>query len=159
MKQKKAKVLIIRFADLVKYYASQYYNWNGEKDEYGRGLLQYIGTDMMRTYDPNYWALIIAKFLDAAKNDFDIAIIPDWRFINEYEKMCEYNTNVIAIRVDRYNTDGSQYINPTMTEKQLNHISENQLDNFAFDYIIENRGTLEELDSSVEMVINCLEEK
>ena len=30
------KILTIHFADLVKYYAFQYFNWNGEKDEDGR---------------------------------------------------------------------------------------------------------------------------
>lgn len=145
--------LVIHFADLVKYYAIQYYKWDGEKDERGRNLLQGIGTHMMRNYDPDYWALIVAEFIAAAKNDFDVVLIPDWRFLNEYDKVCDHNKNVFAIRINRYNKDGSPYINPAMTEEQLKHISETQLDDFVFDWVIENRGSLEDLEESTKLVI------
>lgn len=153
LKEINKSTLIIHFADLVKYYAIQYYKWDGEKDEKGRNLLQGIGTHMMRNYDPDYWASIVAKFIGAAKNDFDVVLIPDWRFINEYDRVCDHNQKVIAIRVNRYNEDGSLYKNPSMTEEQLNHVSENQLDNFAFDWIIENRGSLEDLEDSTKLVL------
>ncbi len=39
------KVLIAHYADLVKYVAKTFFEWNGEKDEYGRSLLQHIGTE------------------------------------------------------------------------------------------------------------------
>jgi len=116
LKQINYNTLIIHFADLVKYYAIQYYKWDGEKDERGRNLLQGIGTHMMRNYDPDYWASIVAKFIGAAKNDFDVVLIPDWRFINEYERVCDHNQKVITVRVNRYNEDGSDYKNPNMTE-------------------------------------------
>ena len=153
------RTLIIHFADLVKYYAIQYYKWNGEKDEVGRNLLQAIGTGMMRNYDPDYWAAIVAKFIDAAKNDFDITLIPDWRFINEYENVDDYNREVYTIRVNRYNQDGTSYTNPNMSREQLAHVSETQLDNFAFNYIIENRGGLEDLEASVDLIVNELIKK
>ena len=86
---RKKRVLIMHFADLVKYYATQYFNWNGKKDENGRGLLQEIGTTVMRGRYPDYWAEIIGKFIDAytipEHSFFDYILIPDWRFINEYE--------------------------------------------------------------------------
>ena len=37
-------VLIAHYGDLVKYVCKMYLGWNGEKDEYGRSLLQYAGT-------------------------------------------------------------------------------------------------------------------
>ena len=150
------KVLTIHFADLVKFYAIIYYKWNGEKDEAGRKLLQTIGTEMMRAYEPDYWADIVAKFIDAAAGDFDIALIPDWRFINEYERVCHYSEDVCAIRIERYNLDGTAYVNPSMTTEQLRHVSETQLDKFAFDYIIENREGLEALEDSVDVIIEDL---
>ena len=148
------RILNIHFADLVKIYALVYYKWNGEKDEAGRALLQKIGTEMMRAYDKDYWATIVAEFIDAANDDFDIALIPDWRFINEYERVCDYNADVYSIRIERYNQDGTEYSNPNMTEAQKNHISETELDKFAFDYIIENRGELEDLKDSVDVIID-----
>ena len=150
------RVLTIHFADLVKFYAIIYYKWNGEKDEAGRKLLQTIGTEMMRAYELDYWADIAAKFIDAAADDFDIALIPDWRFVNEYERVCHYNENVCAIRIERYNLDGTAYVNPSMTTEQLRHVSETQLDKFAFDYIIENREGLEALEDSVDVIIEDL---
>ena len=150
------KVLTIHFADLVKFYAIIYYKWDGEKNEAGRKLLQTIGTEMMRTYEPDYWADIVAKFIDAAAGDFDVALIPDWRFVNEYERVCHYNEDVCAIRIERYNLDGTAYVNPSMTTEQLRHISETQLDKFAFDYIIENREGLEALEDSVDVIIEDL---
>ena len=150
------RVLTIHFADLVKFYAIIYYKWNGEKDEAGRKLLQTIGTEMMRAYELDYWADIAAKFIDAAADDFDIALIPDWRFVNEYERVCHYNENVCAIRIERYNLDGTAYVNHSMTTEQLRHVSETQLDKFAFDYIIENREGLEALEDSVDVIIEDL---
>ena len=146
------RVLIIHFADLVKHYARDYYNWNGQKDEAGRALLQKIGTTIMRTHYPTYWAEIIAKFISAA-NEWDCVIIPDLRFQNEFETICEHNINCETIRIERYNQDGTPYINPNMTEEQLNHVSETQLDDFAFNWIIENRGSLEDLEDSIKLIL------
>lgn len=157
--QQQKRVLTIHFADLVKYYAALYYNWDGEKNETGRSLLQKIGTTMMRTYEADYWAAIVAKFIDAAADDFDVALIPDWRFINEYETVCDYNPYVYSIRIERYNLDGTPYVNPDMTPEQLAHISETELDQFAFDYILENREGLEALADSVDVIIEDIDKE
>ena len=154
LEKENKKVLFIHFADLVKYYAFQYYNWSGEKNEEGRSLLQYIGTGLMRNFDPEYWARIIAEFLAAATYEFDYALIPDWRFKNENEVVSYYNKDVITIRVNRYTAEGKLYINPSLTPEQISHISENELDDFCFDYIIENKGNLDTLEESVTTIIS-----
>ena len=155
------RVLIMHFADLVKYYATQYFNWNGEKDEVGRSLLQEIGTTVMRGRYPTYWAEIIGKFIDAytipEHSFFDYILIPDWRFINEYEVVYDYaaiqNNETITIRVVRYNENGLDWKNPNMTSDQLKHISECELDNFAFNWIIENRRGIKDLEGSVDEIM------
>lgn len=155
------RVLVMHFADLVKYYATQYFNWDGEKNEAGRSLLQEIGTTVMRGRYPEYWAEIIGKFIDAytipEHSFFDYILIPDWRFINEYEVVYDYaaiqNNETITIRIERYDDTGLKWKNPNMTSDQLNHISECELDSFAFNWIIENRGTLEDLKSSVNEIL------
>ena len=78
-KLEKERTLIIHFADLVKYYATQYFNWNGTKDTDGRNLLQMIGTTIMRSRYPTYWAEIVGKFIDAITelNYFDTILIPN----------------------------------------------------------------------------------
>ena len=149
-----AKTLIISFADPVKWIAERYYNWNGDKTKpEGRALLQKIGTTIMRTHYPTYWAEIIGKFISAA-NEWDCVIIPDLRFQNEFETISEHNINCETIRIERYNQDGSSYVNPNMTKEQLNHISECELDNFPFEWVIENRGSLEELEESAKELLN-----
>lgn len=155
------RVLVMHFADLVKYYATQYFNWDGEKNEAGRNLLQEIGTTVMRGRYPEYWAEIIGKFIDAytipEHSFFDYILIPDWRFINEYEVVYDYaaiqNNETITIRIERYDDAGLKWKNPNMTSDQLNHISECELDNFAFNWIIENRGTLEDLKNSANEIL------
>ena len=163
LEQKEQRVLIVHFADLVKFYATQYFNWDGNKDERGRALLQKIGTTIMRERWPTYWAEIIAKFIDALGDDiydvfFDYVIIPDWRFINEFETVYDYarlfHQKVTTIRVNRYNEDGTLYWNPQMTLEQRQHISECELDNFNFEWIVSNRGTLDDLRDSIKVILD-----
>lgn len=137
------KVLIIKFGDPVKWFAREYYNWNGEKDEKGRSLLQYIGTEMMRTYNKYYWGVIVSEFV-AANEDFTVALIPDWRFISEEYCIHDDVENYYTLRVER-----PGFIHPSMTNEQLNHVSETELDNYSFDYTIWNDGTIDDLREKV----------
>lgn len=151
------RVLVIHFADLVKHYARDYYNWNGQKDEAGRALLQKIGTTMMRKYYPTYWAEIVGKFLAVAGywNEFNYCLIPDWRFKNEFSTVYLHNSKInkiYTIRVNRKN-----YRNPAMTDEQFNHISETELDDINFDWIIDNNGNLLDLKAYVNMALSYID--
>ena len=148
-------VLIIHFADLVKFYAKEYYNWNGVKDEAGRDLLQKLGTNLVREQFPDYWAETIAKFLAVMNHyeEFDCALIPDTRFENEIEVVKFWNPNAISIRIQRFNEDKSDYINPDFTEEQLRHPSEIALDDYCeFDYYVDNIG-LKDLEDSADLIL------
>ena len=143
------KCITLHYADLVKYYLKQYYNWDGVKDEKGRTLLQQLGTNKVRAKFPNYWAETIAKFLAAIPNDFDCAFIPDARFPNEIEVVKQYNPDALSIRIERYDEKGNNYINPAFTQEQLNHPSETSLDDYEdFDYIVSNSDLIELEDSA-----------
>lgn len=147
------KVLIIHFGDPVKDALTRYYNWDGKKDMDGRALLQYLGTEVMRNKFPTYWADIIAKFLAATAAERDYAIIADWRFINEFETICQYNNDVKTIRINRFDNNDKPYYNNTMRLSQLTHISECELDDFNFEYIIENHDTIDTLkDSAITLI-------
>ena len=148
------RCVTIHFADLVKHYCKDYYGWNGEKDAAGRTLLQEFGTNKMRTLIPEYWSEAVAKFLAVAGyfNDFDVAFVPDARFHNEIEIVGEYNPDMTTIRIERYNEDGSKYINPLFTKEQLEHPSETSLDKYPFDYIVENHN-LQELNDAADTVL------
>lgn len=140
-------VLIAHFGDLVKYVCKQFFDWNGEKDNYGRSLLQRVGTDEVRKQYPNFWVDFIKNILTVF-NDWDYVLIPDCRFPNEVEMF--NNFDKIAIRINRTN-----YISE-LTEEQQNHPSETSLDNYQFDYVINSKSGLDYLEKEVKRFLEVL---
>ena len=132
-------VLITHYGDLVKYICKTFFGWDGKKDEYGRNLLQYVGTDVIRSKDPDYWVKFVNGIISFFSSEWDLVIIPDTRFPNEIEFLKSSGLNVIHIRVTR-----SDFISP-LTEKQKNHPSETALDHYEADYYINNDGTITDL--------------
>ncbi len=133
------KVLIAHYGDLVKYTCKTFFNWNGEKDEQGRTILQEVGTDKIRTKHPNFWVDYIRDLLSIFEDKWDYVLIPDTRFPNEIDVMKNTFKDVISLRVVRTN-----FISP-LTEEQRNHRSEIALDDYPFDYyfIADDLKTLE----------------
>ena len=132
------KVLIVHYADLLKFICKTFFGWNGEKDEAGRTMLQYVGTDVIRYKSPNYWVEFVAKILSLFDSEWDYAIIPDTRFPNEIEVMKEFGFDVTHLRVARGNFESP------LTKEQKEHPSETALDGYAYDYKIE-ADTIEDL--------------
>lgn len=138
------KSVIIHYADLLKYICKSYFEWDGNKDEKGRELLQHIGTDVIRKQNPTFWVDFVYMLLNLFNGVWDYVIIPDCRFLNEIStiKDCE-SFDSIHIRVKRTN-----FISP-LTPEQLLHPSETALDDCKPDYWIENSSSLEALNSKV----------
>lgn len=136
-------VLVAHYADLVKYICRQFFDWNGVKDYEGRALLQYVGTDVVRRQDNNYWVDFIAGILRLFPEEWEYAVIPDTRFPNEIERMKEMGFDVTSVRVERPQFDNG------LTDEQKSHPSETALDGFRFDFTIENSGSLEELEKKI----------
>ena len=63
------RVITIHYGDAVKWVLRDYFNWDGNKDEHGRHLLQYIGTDVIRKNYPSFWTGIVAGLLSAFSNE------------------------------------------------------------------------------------------
>ena len=82
-------VLIAHYGDLVKYVCRTFFDWDGQKNEAGRELLQTIGTDIIRYEDPDYWVRFIADMLGFFEQAWDYVLIPDTRFANEVEYLIE----------------------------------------------------------------------
>lgn len=144
------KVLIIHYADAVKWFCRDFLDWDGKKDEVGRTLLQTVGTNIVRTKHPNFWTGIVVGLIQAWEpySNFDIAVIPDARFPNEVDISLQELSNSVSVRIERKNEDGTPWINPLLTEDQRNHPSETSLDCYAFDYIIQNEEGLDTLRES-----------
>lgn len=134
---KSYRVLVTHYGDLLKYICKTFFGWNGEKDEQGRQILQYVGTDIIRVKAPDYWVNFVADMLEFFKGNWDYVIIPDSRFPNEIDSLKERGFDVCSLRVIR---DG--FISD-LTEEQLKHISEVALDDYRFDCVIHNSNSLE----------------
>lgn len=132
------KTLIIKYGDLVKFVASKYYDWDGNKDEKGRHLLQWLGTDLGRKNNKNVWINCVKEITMALRTECDFVLVPDVRFPNEIE--CWETTPFFyyTIRIERENSDGSKYENH-LTPEQKEHPSETELDNYKFNYKVINR--------------------
>lgn len=139
---------IIHFADALKFVCKEYFGWDGNKDERGRFLLQHVGTEIVRAKDEHFWTDFVARLIKIFNRDF--IIIPDWRFIEEYNKISE-QFDVTTVRIERYLTYNEEeqvpYVNEAMTPTQLAHRSEVELNNWTCDYVVINT-TLGELSLS-----------
>lgn len=129
------KVLIIHYADLLKYLCKEYFGWNGSKDDEGRTLLQHVGTDVVRNKQPNYWVNFVVEFLKMFETEWDYVIIPDCRFPNEVSTITKY-FNTKHIRIIRQN------FNSPLSIEQQQHPSETALDNYSYDYVVYNDSSV-----------------
>ena len=105
-------------------------------------MLQYVGTDVIRQKNPDYWVNFLIGIFNLFPDEWDYVLIPDTRFPNENNLMKEY-FDVTTVRVTRPNYDNG------LTEEQQNHESEIALDDYKFDYQIINNG-----DASIHNEIN-----
>lgn len=140
-KEHNKKVVVIHYADYLKFICKEYYGWNGEKDEAGRTLLQKVGTDVVRKINKTFWVDAVVNFINAFKNEFDWFIIPDCRFPNEIDTLRYiYEDKFVSVNLHRKNHDGSIFEN-TLTGDQRNHPSETALDGYKnYDFYVENDG-------------------
>ena len=140
------KVLITHYGDLLKFICSSFFDWDGKKDEAGRHLLQYVGTDVIRVKEPDFWVEFIGNILKFFPDTWDYVLIPDCRFPNEIEYLRTAGMDVLHVRVVRPN------FKSPLTPEQQNHPSEVSLDQVTPDLYINNLGTLRDL----RMVVSSL---
>ena len=141
---KAPSVLIFHYADLLKFICKKCFHWNGEKDEPGRALLQYVGTDVVREQNPDYWVDFVVSLLHLFPDKWDIVILPDCRFPNEIEKMKQAGYDVTHVHVVR-----PELLSKTHQSKTAAHISENAMQGVTPDVLISNNGTLNDLQKSI----------
>ena len=140
-------VLICHYGDLLKYICKQFFGWDGKKDEQGRSLLQMVGTEVIRSKEPDYWVDFIIQILGFFSEEWDFVLIPDARFPNEINLMKD-RFDVLTVKVNRPNYENS------LTEEQRQHKSETALDDFYFDCDICNPGEMNGLRKEVKDLID-----
>ena len=142
-----ASVQIMHYADLLKYICKSFFGWNGEKDEAGRTLIQYVGTDVVRKNNPDYWVNFIADMLDFFGESWDYVVIPDTRFPNEIDHLIERGFDTVHVRVERPCFESS------LTDEQKSHESETALDETIPNYYITNDGDINDLYTKVSKLV------
>lgn len=136
------KTLVIAYADLVKFVATKFLGWNGEKDHHGRTLLQMVGTDLVRKHNPDYWVNFVLTMLNLLPIEAEVIIISDVRFKNELLLPMLTHTDWISIYVERNQDNG-------LTADQVAHASEVGVEPRHFQVVLKNNGTLDELQEKV----------
>lgn len=138
--EKNHSVLITHYEDFVEYICKIFFDWNGLKDEDGRNLLQYAGTDIIRSQEPEYLCNFVKGVADMFCVNWEYILIPDCRFPNEIDIWTKDDRyDMLHMRVERPNYNGN------LTIEQQNHISETALDKVAPDVTIINNGSLKDL--------------
>lgn len=127
--------LILHYGDYLKFLCKVLYNWDGQKNEEGRMLLQQFGTNKVRDIIPDYWVISVANQLDLLEyldEEPDFVLIPDCRFPNEIEWWAKNGFQQKSVRVIRNNHISK------LTAEQLQHPSEIALDEYQhFDFVVQ----------------------
>ncbi|MBO5969833.1 MAG: hypothetical protein J6S14_15175 [Clostridia bacterium] len=145
------RALITHFGGPVKFVAKEFFDWDEEKDEEGRNLLQWIG-EKGREYYPTLWVDIIAELLNAFYEEWDYVILADTRYVSEIHGMQPNGTDRWTSPVTNARME-CQTPRREMTEEQKNHISETNLDTYDFDWYINNDDTIETLEENVRIFL------
>ena len=142
--EQKYRVLTIHYADILKYVCKEYFRWDGKKDEVGRHILQYVGTDLCRKNHPDVWVNCVIELVKGLQTEYEFVIIPDTRFPNEINAWENTDFFNFTIRINRVNEDGTEFDNG-LTPEAKSHLSEIALDDYGFNYTVENKdiGDLE----------------
>lgn len=134
---------------------AKYLGWNGEKDEKGRRFLQEISWPIKHYLGNDIYAKWCYE--DAQKQGLDILIIDDVRMLAEiiYFQKLAY-AGEIDFRMIRVNRPG--HISK-LTPEQLQDVSETQLDDYSFDYYIENDGKTNKAGEELVQLIKSFKEE
>lgn len=142
------KSINLAFAHQIKEYAKKISNWDGSDETKPRELLQQLGTDLIRKeIDNDFFINRVIDDIKVYSYFFDAVTIDDARFDLEINKIKEVFPNVTVIKVVRPDFDN-------VLGSFANHATEKGLkDDTLYDIIIENSGTLKELEEKVKLIM------
>jgi len=120
--------------------------WDGVKDNKGRKVLQYLGTEVCRNIDGKYWIYQLHNTIK--NNEFEYVVIDDIRFQNEADFIKK--NNGILIHIER------RGLIKILFDKILGvfgcvHKSEIIPD--GIDFKIKNNNTISYLEKKIENII------
>ena len=116
-----------------------------KKTKFSRMMMQKIGTEIIRKQvSENFWIDAMTKKISKIRNEYgkDInIIIHDVRFLNEAELVRWFKGTIIRVERDTENNTKST------------HLSETEMDEIIPNIVIDNNGTLEDLNNSILTII------
>lgn len=133
----------ISYAYYLKQYVKKISNWDGLEETKPRTLLQSLGIDLIKKIDKELLIRRVMEDIKIYSYFFDVIIVTDAR-LKEEIIIPKNLFDCITIRINGKDND--------LTLEQKNHITETDLDNYKFDYIINNI----DIDKTKEEVLKIL---
>ena len=123
------RAAIVPYGQYVKDTAKMIFGWDGQKDENGRQLLQWWGTDVVRKKNENFWVNTVMRLAAVLDGEIDYLIIDDCRFPNEID-LWKDEYGYLTLRIERPGYENA------LNDNQRKHPSETALDDYEFDVTI-----------------------
>ncbi len=150
LRKNNVKVMEFAYADFLKAICARNFGYDDSDKENGRVILQTFGTDIVRALDPIIWVETVFSMIDVLRDIYDIFVITDARFENELQPHpWRIGYPIFNIMVKR------DVKKDRLKEDAQNHVSEelgNSTDLSRFHYVIDNNGTIEDLQKKIEEV-------
>ena len=119
----------ISYAYYLKQYVKKITNWDGEEATKPRDLLQSLGIDLIKKIDKELLIRRVMEDIKVYSYFFDVIIVTDARLKEEID-IPKKLFKCVTIRINGKDND--------LTLEQKNHITETDLDDYKFDYVINN---------------------
>lgn len=147
------KVINLSYGSYIKEFAKNISDWDGSEETKPRELLQHLGTEVIRNnIDKDFFIKRLCNDIRVYSYYFDVITISDARFPDEVVTPKKLFDNVITIKVVRDNFETS------LSDEEQKHSTETALDGFNdYDYVIENNGSIDELNEKVKTIVKEVE--
>ena len=129
------KVCILKLTAPLYSWAEDYFDYDKEKDEKPRELLQTLGYDILqlKLKKKDFLLDYLITTIEVLDNYYDVGLITDGRLVHEIEVLKEKYPNIKTILLTNKKDN-------KLTNKEKNHQTEIDLDDYKdFDYIVENK--------------------
>ncbi len=147
------KSIKLNYADYLKLLANKLYGYTEEDKVKYRTHLQTLGTEIVRSNNPDFWTDIVMSTFDVLGSEVDYLIVADARFPNEiFLEKWKDKFRIINIFIERNHENG-------LTEEQKKHPSESEMDKIPREkfFNIKNFYGLEELEIEASMLSTILQ--
>ena len=129
------KVCILKLTAPLYSWAEDYFDYDKEKEEKPRELLQTLGYDILqlKLKKKDFLLDYLITTIEVLDNYYDVGLITDGRLVHEIEVLKEKYPNIKTILLTNKKDN-------KLTNKEKNHQTEIELDDYKdFDYIVENK--------------------